>query len=369
MKNTKITSIDIYKSDIELHEPFVISIMKIMSAKSVFIRINTNENIYGLGEANPAWRITGETQAMNYVAAVDLAKLLINKNPFNIEECMKEMNQYLLHSTTIKSAFDMALYDLMGKATDLPMYALLGGEKRPFYTDYTITIADPDYMAKRAMEYKNNGFKSIKVKMGTTKEQDIDIITKIRKAIGDEIPIRIDANQGWDYKTAVDVLEALENMGIEYCEQPLAHWDYDNMRRVRENTKIAIMADESLFNHQDAFRLASKGCCDYFNIKIAKSGGINVALKINSVAESAGIPCMLGCMAETRLGLTAGAHLVSARTNIKWADLDGYSFQKIDPIIGGAKIDKGEITLSDDPGHGADIDPAFLKKCESVTIK
>jgi len=365
----KITSIDIYKADIEFIEPFRIAIMEIKSAQSVFIKINTDEGIYGMGEANPTWGITGETQAINLAGAVDLAKLVLNKNPLDIENRMREINKFLVHNSTIRSAFDMALYDILGKAAGLPLYAVLGGGKRTFWTDNTIGIADPAYMAEKAMKYKNQGFQAIKVKLGTTKEQDVERIRQIRKAIGDDLPIRTDANQGWDYKTAVATLQAIEPMGIEYCEQPIAHWDYENLRRVRQYTSIAIMADESLFDHHDAFKLASMGCCDYFNIKLAKSGGIHTGLKINAVAESAGIHCMVGCMTETRLGLSAAAHLVSARPNIKYADLDGYLFLKDDPIIGGAEYKVGEIHLPDTPGHGADVDPDFLKGCECITVK
>lgn len=365
----KITGVDIYKSDIELSEPFRIAIMEIRSAHSLFIKINTDQDIHGFGEANPTWGITGETQALNLAGAPDLAKLILGKNPLNIEERMREIDQFLVRNSTLRSAFDMALYDILGKAAGLPLYAVLGGGKRSFWTDNTIGIADPDYMAEKAAAYKNQGFKAIKVKLGTTGDQDIERIRKIRRAIGDEIPIRIDANQGWSYKTALAVLKALEPMGIEYCEQPLAHWDYENMRRVRQNTSIAIMADESLFDHHDAFKLASMGCCNYFNIKLAKAGGIHTALKINAIAEGAGIPCMVGCMMETRLSLTAAAHVVSARPNICYADLDGYMAHKEDPIIGGAVYNIGEITLPDTPGHGASVDPDFLNRCEHISIE
>jgi L-alanine-DL-glutamate epimerase-like enolase superfamily enzyme len=369
MGRLKITSVDIYKADIEFPEPFRIAIMEITAAQSVFIRINTNEGLYGLGEANPTWGITGETQSINLAGAVDLAKLLLNKDPLDIENRMRELNKFLVNNSTLRSAFDMALYDLLGKAAGLPLYAVLGGGKRSFWTDNTIGIADPDYMAKKAKKYKDQGFQAIKVKLGTTRDQDVERIQTIRNAVGDEIPVRIDANQGWDYKTAVNTLQAIEAYGIEYCEQPIAHWDYENMRRIREKTSIAIMADESLFDHHDAYKLASMGCCDYFNIKLAKSGGIHTALKINAIAEGAGIHCMVGCMTETRLALSAAAHLVSARPNITYADLDGWLFLKHDPIIGGAEYDVGEITVPDAPGHGADVDPDFLKQCELTTIK
>lgn len=368
MGNLKITSVDIYKADIPFHEPFKIAIMEVTCAKSVFIKIITNEGMYGIGEANPFWAITGETQAISVDGAVDLAKLLIGKDPLNIEERMCEINKFLVHNSTLRSAFDMALYDILGKSAGLPLYAVLGGGKRVFWTDNTIGIANPDMMAKKAAEYKSAGFKAIKVKLGTTKEQDVARIHKIRQAVGETLPIRIDANQGWDYRTAIATLRSLGPMGIEYCEQPIAHWDYENMCRIRQNSPIAIMADESLFDHHDAYKLASMGCCDYFNIKLAKSGGIHTALKINAIAEGAGIKCMVGCMAETRLGLTAAAHLVSARLNIQYADLDGHMMLKEDPVVGGARYNIGEITVPDVPGHGADLDPDFLKKCVSIRI-
>lgn len=365
----KISKIHIYKSDIKLKEPFKIAIMEIISAQSVFIRIATDTGLHGMGEANPYWAITGETQAINLAGAKDIAKLLLHKDPIDIEGRIREINAFLAHNSTLKSAFDMALYDLLGKVSQLPLYALLGGSNNTFYTNNTIGIGSPEAMAQKALEFKKQGFKAIKVKLGTTMEQDVERIKEIRVAIGYEIPLRIDANQGWDYKTALTTLRALEQMGIQYCEQPVAYWDYEGMRRLRENTSIGIMADESLFDHHDALRLAAMGCCDYFNIKLSKSGGLHTALKINAIAEAAGLACMVGCMTETRLALTAAAHLVSAKENIKYADLDGNLMLQEDPVIGGAEYDVGEIHLPDTPGHGADIAPEFLSRCECVTIK
>jgi L-alanine-DL-glutamate epimerase-like enolase superfamily enzyme len=368
MKNIKITAIEIFKSNIKVKEPFRIAFMVIDSAMSIFIKISTDTGLYGIGEANPLGKITGETRDMNFSGAIDISRLWLNKDPLNIEERMQEINRFLVHNSTLRSAFDMALYDLVGKVTQLPLYAVLGGGRRSFWTDFTIGIDEPPRMAEKAKLYQKQGFKAIKVKLGTGKDEDIQRVKQIRKAIGEDLPIRIDANQGWDYNTAVLTLKALEPFGIQYCEQPIAHWDYENMRRIREKTSIAIMADESLFDHHDAFKLASMGCCDYFNIKLAKSGGIHTALKIDTIAESAGIPCMVGCMMETRLGLTAAAHLISARTNIRFADLDGHLMLAHDPVIGGANYIIGEIQLPDTPGHGTDLDPDFLEKCESITI-
>lgn len=368
-KELKITRVDLFKVDIPLKEPFRIAIMEVETAQSVFVRIHTDSGLYGMGEANPFWAITGETQAINLAAGVDLARMLLGQDPLNIEQRVGELKRYLAFNSTLHSAFDMALYDLLGKVCGLPLYAVLGGGKRSFWTDNTIGIADPDYMATKAREFKDQGLQAVKVKLGTTYGEDVKRIQAIRKAIGDKLPIRTDANQGWDYNTAVRVLNAIEPYGIEYCEQPIAAWDFENMRRIREKTSIAIMADESLFDHFDAVKLARQGSCDYFNIKLSKSGGIHTALKINSIAEGSGIKCMVGCMTETRLGLTAAAHVVSARPNIIFADLDGCLMLEEDPIIGGSEYKVGEIFVPDTPGHGADVDPDFLKKCEVITVE
>ena len=108
---------------------------------------------------------------------------------------------------------------------------------------------------------------------------------------------------------------------------------------------------------------------DYFNIKLSKSGGINNALKINAIAEAAGIPCMIGCMSESRLGITANAHLASARTNIVFYDLDSPFEHALDPVIGGAKYrDHYHLDLPGAPGHGADVDQEFLGKMEKIVV-
>ena len=178
----------------------------------------------------------------------------------------------------------------------------------------------------------------------------------------------MDANQGWDFPTAVTALRKMEPYDLEYCEQPLPVWDHENMRRLRENSVIPIAADESVFSDKDAFKLLANGCCDILNIKLSKSGGINTAVKIDNIAVSAGIPCMIGCMTDTRLGLTAAAHLVCAHPNIKYLDLDSHAFLSIDPVVGGIICQGEHVTVPDAPGLGADLVPQFLEDCESVVI-
>lgn len=365
----EITSVDIFKADIPFHEPFRIAIAEIPGARNVLVRVNTSEGLYGFGEAAPISSITGETQATCLAGAADLARLLLGRDPLDIDGRMGEIDAFLVHSSALRCAFDTALHDLAGKVAGLPLYALLGGGRRSFWTDITVGLGDPEAMAHKAAGYRDQGFHVIKVKLGTTRTRDVQRIAAIREAVGSDVTIRIDANQGWDRSTAVQTLEALEPMGIEFCEQPVAHWDHEGMRLVRMETSIPIVADESLFDHHDALKLASAGCCDLFNIKLAKSGGIRTALRIHSIAGAASIPCMVGCMAETRLGMTAAAHLVSSRPSIRHADLDIHFMLRQDPVIGGITYAVGEIALPEAPGLGCDVDPSFLELCESSTVK
>jgi len=369
MPALRITEIVVSRARIPLVAPFRISLGVISEAESLFVRVDTDAGVSGWGETSPISQITGDTPAISMAAAAELAKLLLGKDPLDIEGRVAEMRRLMAFNSGVRSAFDVALHDLAGKVAGLPLYALLGGGKRPLETDQTIGLDEPQSMAEKASALERTGVPAIKVKLGTTAEEDLRRVAAIREAVGPALPLRIDANQGWDFPTAVRVLCGLESSGIEYCEQPLVRWDFDGLRRLRERVSIPIMADESVFDHHDAFRLVAAGCCDYLNIKLAKSGGIHTALAIDAVAEASGTKCMLGCMMESRLGLTAAAHVASARPNIRYVDLDSHLQLAADPIIGGARWAGSTISLPDDPGIGAAVDPAFLTGCERATFR
>ena len=368
-QNPKITRIEIYKTSIDFVEPFRIAIGEIKRGNGLAVCIHTDSGLIGTGEGAPYSFITGETQETCFEVAQVLARILIGKNPLAIEDRIHDMDTFIVHNSTAKCAFDNALYDILAKQAGLPLYALLGGEKEVLITDFTIGIGSPEKMTSRAKEYVQEGASSIKVKLGTTYHADIERIEAIREAIGWNIALRIDANQGWDTFTAIKTLQALEKFDIDFCEEPVAHWNNAAMKEVHEKSPIAIMADESIFDHHDAMRLASMRACTYFNIKLAKAGGINKGLMINAVGESAGIACMVGGMFETRVGISAGSHLISARKNIRFADLDSTHHYSYDPVIGGVIFEGCKVTLPDDPGIGAEFDPAFLNDLQKKIIQ
>lgn len=360
----EIDHIDIYKLNIAFQHPLKVAIGTIDGAENVVIKITTDTGLIGWGEASPVAYITGDSQESNYVIARQLALLIKGKDPLAIESRMAEINSFTVGEPSIRSAFDMALYDILGKAANLPLYKLLGGETRSIRTNLTIGIQDDvEQTVARAKLIIEQGFNAIKLKVGRPGLQDVAHVQAVRDLVGPDVAIKMDSNQGWDYPTAVANIQAMAQFNLQYSEQPLKAWDYDNLKRLREKVALPICADESVFDEKDALKLISTGAADYLNIKLGKSGGIHTALKINAVAEAAGCECMIGCFGESRLALSAAAHLAMARPNIYFIDLDSAYDLKEDPVIGGMTYDGnigGLIHITDVPGHGAAFSEDYL---------
>lgn len=361
-----ITDIKIFKFDIPLRDVFQIATMSLSRAENVLIKIETSDGLVGWGEAAPFHALVGETQGIDLAVARELRQFLIGKNPQELVQLIHGMDLFLPHNPTIKSAFDMALYDIAAKAANLPLYAFLGGHKRPIETDMTIGICDPDEAGEKARAIQAMGFGIIKVKLGLDFDADYNRLERIRQAVGKETRLRIDANQGWDRMTAVKNLRAFEEFDIEFCEQPCRAHDWQGMKFVTRHTSIPVMADESLFSPHDALGLIHQDVAPTFNIKLSKSGGILNALKMSHIAEAGHIPCMLGCMSETKLGITAAAHLGLSSVAFQYFDLDSHLEHAEDPILGGLDITDGMITVPDAPGIGAEPNPDIVAHLEEI---
>jgi len=364
----KILKTDIYKLSIPMH-PFTIATGTMHYAQNIFIRVHTDAGYYGVGECSAFPMIAGETQATCFEMAKDFAALWKDKEAGDIAERMSELHAFTAFNATIKSAFDMALYDLAARAAGQPLYRFLGGTKRDIETDLTIGIDTPENMASRAIQFKDDGVRIIKIKLGKNGKEDVERVRQIRQAVGDDILLRVDANQGWDFDTALDALCSLDAYKVQFCEQPMRHWDDHKLPLLRKQSPVKIMADESVFDHHDADRLIREHACDYINIKFAKSGGILEAMEIDRCARLHKIPCMMGGMLESRLALTAFAHFALAHDNITFHDMDTCLLgHKTDPVTGGVKYKGYFLEVPDTPGLGADVDEAFLQQCERVTI-
>jgi len=369
--DTKISQIEIYPSPIPLKEPFITSLGPVNDAGNVLIRIHTKNGITGIGECSPFLPINGESMDTAVVVADYLARALGGKDALQIESCMQIMDRVIYGNTSIKSAFDIALHDIASRHAHLPLYRFLGGEKnKTIQTDYTVSLKEAAAMAEDAKKIQKNGFQILKVKLGNEGKKDVERIQQIREAIGPDMPIRIDANQGWTTPEAIETLRALAPYGIQHCEEPIPRWNYMELPLIRKESPIPIMADESCCDHHDAERLIQLNACDGFNIKLGKSSGIYKALKIIRLAEAANLRLQIGGFLESRIGFSASAHLALTSKQVQFYDFDTPLMFIEDPVEGGITYhENGFIEVPDLPGIGATVRASYLEKLQKKVWK
>ena len=371
MTNTlTIEHIELFKLSIPLIEPFVTSLGTDENAENVIVKITTKEGIVGFGECSPYMPINGESQETCFIVGQYFAKAIKGKNALDIESCVTLMDKIIYANNSIKSAFDIALYDIAAQHAGVPLYKFIGGENnKTIITDYTVSVGDPKKMAADAVKIKEQGYPAIKVKLGLNGKTDVIRMKGIREAVGNDIPLRIDANQGWEVEEAIETLKALAPFNIQHCEEPIARWNYLQLPRVNKESPIPIMADECCGDEHDAERLIQLNACEYMNIKLGKSGGIFKALKMARMAEAANINLQVGAMLESRLAMTAFAHYALCSPAIIHFDFDTALMFSEDPVTGGIVYEKnGVVKVPETVGLGASIDATRLAGMEQVKI-
>ena len=366
-----IETIEIYKLFIPLKEPFIISLGPINDVQNIVVLIRTKDGCTGFGECSPFMSINGESIDTCFIVGQYFARFLKGRDATDITGCLAAMDKIIYANNSIKSAFDIALHDINAQHLGIPIYQLLGGNNNKILkTDMTVSMDDPEKMRSDALKFKEQGFPAIKVKLGETKERDVERIKAIREAIGNEIPLRIDANQGWENAAkAIDILNALSAFNIEHCEEPIARWRFMELHKVSAESPIPIMADESCGDEHDAERLVALNACQMFNIKLGKSSGLFKGSKIATIGAKSGMHMQVGGFMESRLGMTASAHLALSNDHIHHCDFDTPLMFTEDPVDGGIKYLKGGvIEVPHTPGLGASIKTSYLKKAEKVVI-
>lgn len=357
----KITDIKIEKFSAPLSEPFRVAFGVIEASDSWIVKISTDEGIYGLGSASPLEFVTGESLETCYIILKMFAKELIGMNPLDIAGIHAKMDSLIHANGSSKCAIDVALYDIAGKHAGLPVYKILGGSNPVVHNDITIGINPVEKMVADAKKYVfEKGFRILKVKIGNDLEHDLKALTEIRNLVGPDVRIRIDANQGYDIPTALAAMKAFETIGIDAAEQFLPWWDFDGAAELKkQNTSaLKLMLDESIHNVHDAKRAFKLDCADFYNIKLMKCGGLYWGSQIADFAGEHGVQCMVGCMQENKISITAGISLVAAKSSIVEADCDSFMFYKGDDdgLVGGFTREGGVFTLLDKPGLGIDLD-------------
>lgn len=358
----KIAKIETGEVRIPLVTPFKTALRTVDSVNDIVVRITADDGQAGFGEAPPTAVITGDTKDSIRGAVEEfIAPNLVGMEIDNLDGIMKKLHGCILKNTSAKAAVDMAVYDLFAKSCKKPLYKVLGGSRSEIETDLTISVNEISEMVEDSLKAVEQGFRILKIKVGKEGIKDIDRIKAIRQAVGPDIRLRIDANQGWSPKEAVRIIRTMEDMGIsmELVEQPVSAHDFNGMKYVTSQVYTPILADESVFSMEDAIRLIQERAADLINIKLMKTGGIYQALKICGIAENYGVECMIGCMLESKIAVSAAAHLAAGKSIITRADLDGPSLGKEDPYTGGPIYEGNKITMNESLGLGITEVPGF----------
>ena len=351
-----IESLEYYALKIPMSRVFRTSLGESTQYSGFAVRIRTDDGLEGRGEAVPSRRITGGT-AGSTASTLDMLKpLLEGKEESSIERLWEIMEGAVIGNYGAKSAVDIALWDIMGKRAGQPVCKLLGGYRDSMNTSFTVDLGTMEEAEEQISEYLRMGVNTLKVKLGKGLREDYDRVKKTRQMAGDGRMIYVDFNQSYTPKKAIELAESVHKFEIEFLEQPVKAKDLDGLKFVRDRSNIPVMADEAVHGPEDALRIIRMEAADMLNMKLVKAGGITRGKRLIEIAGTAGLPTMIGCMVERRIGITAGVHLALALKNVHYTDLDGYQSLSKEITSDGVLLEEGQHHVSGKPGLGLGVD-------------
>jgi len=356
-----IEKLDIYPVRIPLVQPFRIALETITECENVLVRLQLSNGVQGWGEAAADLAITGETwRTALTILEHKIKPRVMGRDILAYDDIWKEIDRAILGHPSAKAALDIAVHDALAKHAKLPLNAMLGRAMNQLETTQTVGLESAEETVRQARALREQEATRIKIKIGSKPRNDIDRIRAVREALGNDFHITIDANQGYSVRQAIFTLKELDRYEVDFCEQPVHYQDLDGLAEVRRNSSIPVMADESVHSARDALEVIRRKAADMINIKLMKSGGIHAAKKIAAIAEAANVPCMVGCMVETKVAIAAGCHFATSHDIVKYADLDGHTSLKVDPTKGGVDLKGSAETILEGPGLALEVDESIL---------
>ena len=363
-----VADVGVVVADIPVRRPHHMSFTTLEAVNFVFVRIETRDGHVGWGEAaclgGPTW---SEESAESIAPTIGhyLAPALIGRDATRIEALRGEMARRVQGNPFARAAVEMALWDLNGRALGVPVDRLLGGRVRDAVPlSWSLAATDPDVEVAEAQALVERGHRIFKIKTAAHPvAHDVARVRRIREAVGPDISLRVDANQGWDRATALRAIRAMEPFGLDFVEQPVARWDLEGLAQIAKSVSVPIMADESCFSPQDALAIARLGGVSILGLKVTKSAGLLGTMAIARVAEAAGLGAYVGCMIETSLGTAAYLAVAVAAPAVTWGcELFGPLLLAGDVGRRPVAYANGGILALDGPGLGVDVDETMLKE-------
>jgi L-alanine-DL-glutamate epimerase-like enolase superfamily enzyme len=328
------------------------------SHELVFVRIDTDENFFGIGVASSSTYVSGDTAAQQ-LQLLDhlLGPAIIGADPFDIEAITHEMDILVKGNERTKAAIDLALYDLMGKKLGLPANRLLGGVVQPrIRVTRLMGMYEPADMAEKCLAVVRRGITALKLKVGTTFHEDVERVRRVREAVGTEVTITIDFNQACTTKEAVRRIKAMEPYDVAIVEQPVKAADLLGLAYVRQSIAPRVLADESVNSTAEALKVIECRAADVISLKIPKMGGILKVKKIAALCEAAGVEYLIGAAPGSRLFDAAGVHIATSLNHLTLPCEVGEFERMTNDPCSGLETDHGYLIPPSVPGLGVHVD-------------
>ncbi len=360
----KITRIDIHPLQIPLKGVFRNAHDAKTRQDSIVVRVGTDEGITGLGNVDPDPGHSEESFGETLKAVRTLAPELGGRDPLNLSAALEIMDRRLPRHLDAKAALEMALFDLKGKALDQPVHSLLGGRlKDEVRLNGWIGLLEPDAAAAEALGWRDAGFGSVKIKLGSGVEADRDRVAAVRGAVGGSLSLRVDANEAYSVDDAVRLGKALAPLGVALLEQPVSRADYEGLARVRRGIDIPVMADEAVVGPETLVEVIRREAADIVKVKVMKQGGITRTVRMVHMAAAAGIRCVIGHGFGLSINTLAEIHVAASCANI----MDGC--ESVGPLkMGGDVVARpldlraGRLSVPEVAGLGAEIEEPDLAR-------
>jgi len=356
----KITHVDVFLVLVPLRGTFTTSQSARTHQKSVVIEVHTDTGISGLGNVDPSPKYSDETSEEIVSCLKDtLIPVVLNQDPRDIVLRMTDMDREISGHYHAKAALEMAFYDLSAKELEVPVYRLLGGpvcEKVPLISSW-IGHIPPEEAVEQAGYWVEKGFQTLKVKVGHNVEESVERIRVVREAVGPNIKLRIDANEGFTTDEAIKAIKGFTPYDILYCEQPVPRDDWDGMAQVRKAVNVPIMADEGIVGPRDLVLTVEKKAADIVKVKVMKNGGLYGTGRMIWLAGALGLKCVLGHGFTLGINSLSEIHLAASLPNIMMPiETTGMLKVKEDVISEPIQVKNGCVALSQAPGFGATLD-------------
>lgn len=353
----RISRVEAIPVNIPYHHPVRWATGYADTADHVVVRVETDAGLVGITEAVPRPSIYGESQVGAVHALTEwIAPLLVGEDPFALERIWMKLNQ-IAYNHTVKGAIDLALHDIAAQAAGVPLWRYLGGWTDRVQVTWMVHLKSPGEVAEEVQAQADRGFRCFKLKGGVDPKGDVEMVRLIRRQLGDQVSLYVDANQGYTMTQALQTCKALAELGVLFIEEPLPVGNLPARRQLARANLLPVLGDDSCFTPADVARELAAGAVQILSIKPPRTGAA-LTRRIIALGEAHGAPCLIGTQGEAMLGTLASAHVGAAFAQFKYpGEFSLFTLLTDDLLAESLRIEGGWIHLPDRPGIGAVLDP------------